>query len=1201
MYIKQVIISGFKSYKDRLEVDPFSPRHNLIVGRNGSGKSNFFDAIAFVLSDRFANMRTEHRKKLLHESGLTGSNVMNAYVEIVFDNADGRLPVDRKEVVLRRTIGAKKDEFFLDRRHISKSDVTALLESAGFSRSNPYYIVMQGKVNKLCHMKDRERLDLLKEVAGTSVYEKRRAESRKIMRDTDARRVKINEVIEYIEKRLSELEKEKEELSEYQRLDKQRRALEYALYAVDFRDAGERLEQIKELREEESEKANALHLELTKTEATIESLDAASRTEERALSSFADEIESREEEFTSVLQARTACELEIATLNDQVVSIESTHERLRRERTEVLAPQIEAARTELSETVEPRRKTVGSQLERARAKFKEASLEIECLYEKLGRSKVFASATERDAWIRSELETARRESDTARRHVRDGERDVESLEAQLKAARSELTSMKTARKENEAACRRVAATARETRARRNETIEERRTYWKRAQETNRERQRVEDELQSAKRAQSKSCPRNLLDGIAAARRVAKERGLKGMRGPLIENVRCRSDKMLIPVEATVGNQLFNVIVDTEATAAELMKALAKEKAGRVTFMPVDVIEPIRRDAPKTQDAFPLLSKLEYDESLFGIMSRVFGKTLVCRNRQTASTFSREGWTCVTLDGEVFNAKGNMSGGYYDMGLSRMRSHKRLRAAREELVKIEARAESISKRLADLDQEDAASLGEISRLEIESTRARSEIERHRTESERQESLVTTLKRSLDESTSNLTGLRETLSASVARETRLRDEMGTALVSSSNDAEVRARLEELRRTLEKDLKPSVRRLESELSRLEQSESALRSKLEDDLERRAADLAKSLDDDGLEERRASLRERRELLSRLKREESDLQTRLSRSRAERSSAGSAARERRERAETARADAAALRDALQEHAKQMEKLLNKRHLLFEKRDAAKRKIAELGSLPDEEVKTYRGRARKELVRELRTRGARLKRYAHVNKKALAQFLSFSEQREELLMRKRQLDEGHDAIVELIDALDLRKDEAIGRTFDDVAKHFEDVFKELVPRGHGRLVMKTDVDDDEDVAESKGGVSRFTGVGVDVSFSEGRSVNQLSGGQKSLVALAIIFAIQRCDPAPFYVFDEIDQALDSTHRAAVAALIRRQADAEDGAVQFITSTFWPEQVDVATQFYGVALQHKVSEIHRMKKDEAARFVREVNAEERRAA
>ena len=181
-------------------------------------------------------------------------------------------------------------------------------------------------------------------------------------------------------------------------------------------------------------------------------------------------------------------------------------------------------------------------------------------------------------------------------------------------------------------------------------------------------------MQRAKRAQAKSCPRNLLDGLAAVRRVTKEKKLKGVLGPLIENFTLRSDKMLVPVESTVGNQLFNVIVEQESTAATLMKTLVREKSGRVTFMPIDVVTERKKDAPESQDAFTLLSKLSSDEKISGIMSRVFGKVLVCRNRQTALSFSKSGgWTCVTLDGEVFNSKGNMSGGYYDMGLSRMRA------------------------------------------------------------------------------------------------------------------------------------------------------------------------------------------------------------------------------------------------------------------------------------------------------------------------------------------------------------------------------------------------------------------------------------------------------------------------------------------------------------------------------------------------
>lgn len=116
---------------------------------------------------------------------------MAAYVEIVFDNSDGRLSVESDEVILRRTVGHKKDEFFLNRKRIQKQEVMSLLESAGFSKSNPYYIVQQGKVSNLCVMKDADRLNLLKEVAGTTIYEERRAESLKIMQDTANKQEKV--------------------------------------------------------------------------------------------------------------------------------------------------------------------------------------------------------------------------------------------------------------------------------------------------------------------------------------------------------------------------------------------------------------------------------------------------------------------------------------------------------------------------------------------------------------------------------------------------------------------------------------------------------------------------------------------------------------------------------------------------------------------------------------------------------------------------------------------------------------------------------------------------------------------------------------------------------------------------------------------------------------------------------------------------
>lgn len=157
-----------------------------------------------------------------------------------------------------------------------------------------------------------------------------------------------------------------------------------------------------------------------------------------------------------------------------------------------------------------------------------------------------------------------------------------------------------------------------------------------------------------------------------------------------------------------------------------------------------------------------------------------------------------------------------------------------------------------------------------------------------------------------------------------------------------------------------------------------------------------------------------------------------------------------------------------------------------------------------------------------------MKKYNHVNKKALDQFLSFSEQKEKLYKRKEELDVADSKIRELMQTLEMRKVEAIQFTFKQVAKYFTAVFKKLVPQGCGHLVLKTrdsqENDEDPEVANS----DDFTGIGIRVSFlssseAEMREMNQLSGGQKSLVALALIFSIQKCDPAPFYLFDEIDQ------------------------------------------------------------------------------
>lgn len=150
-----------------------------------------------------------------------------------------------------------------------------------------------------------------------------------------------------------------------------------------------------------------------------------------------------------------------------------------------------------------------------------------------------------------------------------------------------------------------------------------------------------------------------------------------------------------------------------------------------------------------------------------------------------------------------------------------------------------------------------------------------------------------------------------------------------------------------------------------------------------------------------------------------------------------------------------------------------------------------------------------------------------MNKKALDQFLSFSEQKEKLYRRKEELDVGDQKIHMLIQSLEMQKVEAIQFTFRQVAQNFTKVFKKLVPMGAGFLILRTKDNEGEEMEKEVANSDAFTGIGIRVSFTgveaEMREMNQLSGGQKSLVALALIFSIQKCDPAPFYLFDEIDQ------------------------------------------------------------------------------
>ena len=326
---------------------------------------------------------------------------MSAFVEIIFDNSDDRFPTGKPELVLRRTIGMKKDEYTLDRKNATKSDVMNLLESAGFSRSNPYYIVPQGRVTALTNMKDAERLNLLKEVAGTQVYEARRTESLKIMTDTNNKREKIDELLDYIKERLAELEEEKEELRDYQEKDKERRCLQYTIDHREQVAIANELDNLEEQRQTGVDDTDDSQERFLQGEKDLAEISAQTSELKQQVELLKVDKKQFEDERRDKARAKAKIELDIKGLSDGQSAAQQARTQYQSD-LDLVQKSIKEREDELAQMTPEyleqleQESTIKSELDSAEGTRQR-------LYAKQGRNARFRNKKERDNWLREEI------------------------------------------------------------------------------------------------------------------------------------------------------------------------------------------------------------------------------------------------------------------------------------------------------------------------------------------------------------------------------------------------------------------------------------------------------------------------------------------------------------------------------------------------------------------------------------------------------------------------------------------------------------------------------------------------------------------------------------------------------------------------------------------------------------------------------
>ncbi|KAK8814175.1 hypothetical protein WA158_008037 [Blastocystis sp. Blastoise] len=1196
MYIKKVIISGFRSYRDQLEFDNIDPGLNIILGKNGSGKSNFFNAIRFVLRNDYVNLDEEERRKLLYEG--SGAPTVSAFVEILFDNSDRRFPIDDDEVTITRSISIKKDEYYVNTKHYSRNDIDNLLESAGFSHDNPYYIVEQGKISTIAEMTEEQRLILLKEIAGTRIYEEKRSETAGILRETEGQQKKITGVIDTMSKKLSELENEKEELARYTEKERERRAIEYTIYNQDIYRCNNELEKEDNRKRLVTNDLNDIYAQYESIHSTLEDL----RDSRGELTLQKENNTARLEEIQRELEGiyKRVIELEGGRKEREEQEQEREQKKLSiHGELEALERDLFAHKQEL-ETLLPSYTSLESQYSDLQRKQREILSSIDGHDRRVNVYNGFQSERERNEYIQTEynkyMEMHQSRGDTVKGYGEDIEgmnRDIEETREQEK----EDSSLIKEYKEQENQFKQKLQSIHENRGKLSEQKKE---IWNSREKLLEDISLKETKLESEKRKYNHMLPLEVREGLEAINQYVQLHGIKGVYGPLISLLSPKKPGYATCIDIVGGSALFNCVVENDEITTELMEFLRKENRGRVTFLPLNRLVERNIVYPSRDDVYPLIDTIDFDSKYFKAMNLIFGGICICESLYICSQVSKEyNMDTITLEGDRVYKRGGMRGGYYNPGNNRLFVYNNLTSLKQDLSSSHQSLDELDKKLETIKQQELD-------LITDDTRTRD--------------LLTTVRNSLESTYSRQTDRAKTIRVLLERKTQTEQQLQIEqskyddidahvhelerdiqiYIEKKDDTEVEdinTKQNELR-TIQLQLKP----VSAQYTEMRQHKQELETFIQEIYSRKKTDLEtelntketnNDLDIDGtqLQTARDQQKDRESQRDILKQSivESDKQL----------------ADLNDEISNQEAQENEVQTVINGKQKEIEALLHKRQIRLTKRDHIYGYIRGLGNVNVNDINKYKDLSMSQLLARLKVIRGELTQFGKsVNRKAVEQYIQYNDNYTEFVSREQELEAGNESINDLIKTLDLRKSETITRTYKQVAVNFATIFKQLIPAGNAELILKLapkdnhgNDDDPNDKDDDNHGnndtpldIDDYVGMGMRVSF-DGHvtysSLGALSGGQKTILALALIMAIQRSDPGPFYLFDELDSNLDATYRHQVASLLQKQTEQH---TQIIISTFKPEIIPAANQIFELYTLNRASSVRTVSIEEAEAFV-----------
>ncbi|KAF2395743.1 RecF/RecN/SMC protein [Trichodelitschia bisporula] len=1134
MRIVEVIIDGFKSYAVRTVISGWDESFNSITGLNGSGKSNILDSICFVLGiTNMSTVRAQNLQDLIYKRGQAG--VTKASVTIVFDNRDkAKSPIGFEDYaqisVTRQIVLGGTSKYLINGHRAQQQTVQNLFQSVQLNINNPNFLIMQGRITKVLNMKPVEILAMIEEAAGTRMYEDRRDKAIKSMAKKELKVKELTELLrDEIDPKLERLRQEKRAFLDFQQTQSDLERLTRLVVAHDYvrgkerlRAATEQLEAKKRRSAELEESATRLKSEIALLQEDIKNIKAAREKELRKGGKFQaleDEVKTHSHE---IVRLTTVIDLKKSGMNeekDKQKKLQKTVEEL-----EVQLKEKKLLHEKLQEQYDAARADLAKQAEEAEKK--------EELLQSLQTG--IASKEGQESGYQGQLQDARNRASAAATEQEQAKLKITHLEKRIK---EEEPKAEKAKKLNSGLLKDLEGLR--TQAQRLEA-----DLAKLGFEPGKEEEMYKEEAQLQQRIREL---REQADGLK--RRVANIDFNYSDPSPDFDRSRVKGlvaqlftiDKQHLAagtaLEICAGGRLYNVVVDSASTGTELLKNGRLKK--RVTIIPLDKIAAFRASSQKVgaaQNIAPgkvnlALSLIGYENEVNAAMEYVFGSTLVCDDPVTAKKVTFDPavrMKSVTLEGDVYDPSGTLSGGSAPQSSGVLVTLQKLNEITTELSKQERALNLLQSTMArekkkldtarKLKQELDLKAHEISLAEeqISSNSSSSIIQavvEMKTQIEQLKQDIMDAQRRHDEAAKDVKRIE-------------RDMSEFSNNKDSKLAELQTSLDKLKKTLAKGnaaIKPLQQEMRDAMLESEQCGGDLAA-TQETLRDAEVTVATQLEEiNGLLAEQTRVKNEHDLaLANLQ----DEQAKLSSFDEELRALDEAVRNKTALGAEEALEAQSLGHVLEKLEKETQSAQQMLTSLAETHDwipDEKEQFGRAGTAYD--FKRQNMSECKATLKTLTERFQGMKK--KINPKVMNMIDNVEKKEASLKNMMRTVIKDKRKIEETIVSLDEYKKDALHKTWEKVSADFGQIFNELLPGSFARL----------DPPEGK-----TISDGLEVKVSLGKvwkqSLTELSGGQRSLIALSLIMALLQFKPAPMYILDEVDAALDLSHTQNIGRLIK---------------------------------------------------------------